>query len=173
MGPRNRGIPEAIKHFINTVPQDKWKEHLQALKKDNHHMTLPEGAGFSSPSDKGAPFCHTIFVRECYSSFYSKFSQRTTAEHMVLTGRPGLGKSMFGAYTVLRKTLEMLTDEDRKEEFKMLYVVNDMMAKIRIPVELPERDLNNSLGLVKLKSLMLPPQQCNAESNHRTLVVIF
>lgn len=153
MRPRNRAIPEAIAHFINTVPQDKWTEHLQALKKNNQHMTLPDGAGFTSPNDKGAPFCHTIFVRECYSSFYSKFNQRTTAEHMVLTGRPGLGKSMFGAYTVLRKTLEMLTDEGREEDFKMLYVVNDMMAEIRIPVELPERNNNNSLGLVKLKCL--------------------
>ena len=55
----------------------------------------------------------------------------------VLTGRPGMGKSMFGLYSVVRKILEVLTEQNQREEFQLIYVIGYWMMKITIPTVIP------------------------------------
>ena len=46
----------------------------------------------------GAP--NVFFVRQCYNTFYSEYLKKQ--QRVLLTGTPGIGKSVFGLYALWR-----------------------------------------------------------------------
>ena len=102
------------------------------------HVHLPKRAraSYVMPNNEHVPaaFCRLLFVRDCYSLFCTKLHEGSSTKSGVLTGRPGMGKSMFGIYFVIRKFLEVLLDEsEQQERFKLIYIVGTKMTKIEFP----------------------------------------
>ena len=140
-------MQEVIEAFIRD--QSNWGTCLSKLNKPNEQVTIPcNGYVFPKNLDIPKSLCQRLFVRDCYINFYAKLNDdESETMSSVLTGRPGIGKSMFGLYAVVRKILEVLTQSNQRKEFKLIYVVGYTMIKIRIPTVIPS--IVDASGLVE------------------------
>ena len=138
-------MPRAIKALKNDPKgQDAWKELLSKLTKAGAYLSLPKNAGvvpinYTLPNNNYVPrdMSQDIYVRQCYIDFYNKLN-KISGVAAVLSGRPGMGKSMFGVYYVFRKLSELLTNSNRKQPVALVYVVSHTLVKIRIPLGEPD-----------------------------------
>ena len=138
-------MPRAIDALKNDPKgQDAWKELLSKLTKAEEYLSLPKDTGvfpidYTMPKNNYVPpeVSQDIYVRQCYIDFYKKLS-KTLRVTTVLSGRPGMGKSLFGVYYVFRKLMELLTDSNRKQPVILVYVVSYTLVKIRIPLGEPD-----------------------------------
>ena len=138
-------MPRAIKALKNDPKgQDAWKELLSKLTKAGEYLSLPKDTGvfpidYTLPKNNSVPpeVSQDIYVRQCFIDFYKKLS-KTLRVAAVLSGRPGMGKSLFGVYYVFRKLMELLTDSNRKQPVILIYVVSYTLVKIRIPLGEPD-----------------------------------
>ena len=94
------------------------------------YLSLPKDTGvvpinYTLPKNNYVPrdVSQDIYVRQCYIDIYKKLN-KTSGVAAVLSGRPGMGKSMFGVYYVFRKLAELLTDSNRKQPVVLVYVVS-------------------------------------------------
>ena len=152
-------MQEVIEAFIRD--QSNWGTCLSKLNKPNEQVTIPcNGYVFPKNLDIPKSLCQRLFVRDCYVNFYAKLNDdESETMSSVLTGRPGMGKSMFGSYAVVRKILEVLTQSNQRKEFKLIYVVGYTMIKIRIPTVIPSivdaSGLVESINIARLETWLL------------------
>jgi hypothetical protein len=93
-------LPSIVEHLSPT-----WSHEEVILRYPN-----VEGKTFQFPPVKG----HGLFVRECYRKLYDIVAKLPTTEsiRILLTGTPGVGKSAFLIYFVIRYLYESRTTPD-------------------------------------------------------------
>ena len=131
-------MKEVIEAVVNK--REEWEAMLSKLMTKGKYLFLPKDrddspTSYALPknSDMPSEVCQSIFVRQCYIDFYEDL-KTTSSVTGVLTGRPGMGKSMFWLYYILRKRLEVLADSDQKQAVLLVYVINEDVVKVHIPV---------------------------------------
>ena len=113
-----------------------------------------------------------LFIRDCYDPIMSEIDQVRTVNKpklVVLTGVPGIGKSMFSIYYLFRKLMEnvsvvveSVSDRYKKFSLDTIYVETvseDKIFHLDIKVsEVSHPDFDHDLLLVDL-AVPLPPRQ--------------